>query len=117
VQQFLDAGIHTRVTAYRLLYYAVALVAVWILGLIALFVIGKFMSKRTLRSIENADPNVNATSSELSLRRAYRLLITVAGFYYYLSIPFVILLVIGVAALVTSHTCAWHHSEQSIWRR
>lgn len=101
VQEFLDAGIHTRVTAYRLLIYAVALVVAWIIGLVGLFLIGKLMSKRTLRSIEDADPNATAGSSELSLRKIYRRLISIGGFYYYLSIPFVIFLVIAVAGGIT----------------
>jgi tetratricopeptide (TPR) repeat protein len=100
-QEFLDAGIHTRVTAYRLLIYAVALVLAWIVGLVALFLVGKLMSRRTLRSIEDADPNVATTSAELSLRKLYRRLISVAGFYYYLSIPFVIFLVVAVAGGIT----------------
>jgi len=101
VQRFLDSGVHTRASSYRAILYAVGLVVVWALGLVGLFVVGKLMSRRTLRSIEDADPNLVTSSSELSLRKIYRRLIGFAGFYYYLSIPFVIFLVIGVAAGIT----------------
>jgi hypothetical protein len=100
-QEFLNSGVHTRATAYRSMFYAIGLVVAWIVGLVALFLLGKLMSKRTLKSIEDADPNIAASSSELSLRKMYRRLIGIAGFYYYLSIPFVIFLVLGLAAGVT----------------
>ncbi len=101
VQRFLDSGVHTRASSYRAILYAAALVVIWALGLALLFLVGKFMSKRTLRSIEEADPNTAVSGSELSLRKIYRRLIGVAGVYYYLSIPFVIFLVLAVAAGVT----------------
>ena len=100
-QEFLDSGVHTRASAYRYLIYAGVLVAIWIAGLVLLFLIGKLMSMRTLRSIEDADPNALASSSDFSLRKLYRGLISIAGFYYYLSIPFVVFLVLGVAAGIT----------------
>jgi Zn-dependent protease with chaperone function len=59
------------------------------------------MSKRTLRFIEDDDPNAVASAAELSLRKFYRQLINVSGLYYYISIPFVILTVMGIAGLVT----------------
>ncbi len=97
-QQFLDSGIHNRALGWRALKYALYLVGLWIVGLIVLFVFGKLMSVRTIRTIEQADPNVAASGSELTLRKAYRRLIAVAGVYYYFSFPFVIFLVLGTAA-------------------
>jgi len=100
-QRFLDSGVHTRATAYRAVIYAFVLVAAWAAGLLLLFLVGKLVSKQTLRSIEDADPNAAASSAELSLRKLYGRLIGIAGFYYYLSIPFVIFLVIAVAGGIT----------------
>jgi len=100
-QQFLDSGVHTRATVWHYLIYALYLVAAWILGLGLLFLVGKLMSRKTLRSIESADPNLSASSSDITLRKWYRLLINLAGFYYYISIPVVIFLVILVAAAVS----------------
>ena len=59
------------------------------------------MSRMTLNSLEAANPNSPTSSSELTLRKFYRRLINVAGFYYYISLPVVIFLVIIVAASVT----------------
>jgi hypothetical protein len=100
-QQFLDSGVHTRATVWHYLIYALCLVGVWILGLGLLFLVGKLMSRKTLRSIESADPNLSASSSDITLRKRYRFLINLAGFYYYISIPVVIFLVILVAAAVS----------------
>ncbi|HKY45433.1 MAG TPA: tetratricopeptide repeat protein [Pyrinomonadaceae bacterium] len=100
-QQFLDSGVQTRARVWQYLYYALYLVGAWIVGLTALFVVGKLMSRKTLNSLEKANPNSPASESELTLRKWYRQLINVAGFYYYISLPVVIFLVIIVAASVT----------------
>ena len=100
-QRFLDSGVHTRATVWHYLIYALCLVALWIVGLGLLFLVGKLMSRKTLRSIESGDPNASATSSDITLRKWYRILINLAGFYYYISIPVVIFLVILVAAAIT----------------
>ena len=59
-------------------------------------------SNLTLRSIEEADPNgATATGAkEISLRSLYKRLINVAGVYYYISLPVVIFLVLGVAGSI-----------------
>lgn len=96
-QLFLDSGVHTQASVRRYALYALYLVLAWIGGLVSLFLFGKLMSTQTLKSIENADPNGIATSSDLWLRKFYRWLVNVGGVYYYLSIPFVIFLVLAVA--------------------
>jgi hypothetical protein len=101
VKAFLDSGVHTKVRVWRYSIYAAGLVLVWIVGLTLLFLLGKFMSGRTLRSIETADPNAVTSQAELSLRKWYRLLINIGGLYYYISIPVVMFLVIAVAASIT----------------
>jgi Zn-dependent protease with chaperone function/tetratricopeptide (TPR) repeat protein len=82
----------------RRVFYATA---AWIAGLFLLFVGGKYLSAKTLQSIENADPNAGASGAEASLRRRYRVLVEAAGIYYYISQPFVVILVIAVAGSVT----------------
>lgn len=59
------------------------------------------MSRKTLNSLEEANPNSPVSQSELTLRKWYRQLINVAGFYYYISLPVVIFLVVVVAASIT----------------
>lgn len=81
-----------------LVYVPFALVGVWALGLAALFGAGKFYSRKTLKSIENSDPNDIHGAAQAGLRGAYRKLITIAGLYYYVSQPIVMFLVIAVAA-------------------
>lgn len=99
-QQFLDSGVKTRATVWRSVYYTLYLIGAWIVGLTALFVIGKLMSWKTLTSLEAANPNSPTSSSELTLRRFYRQLINVAGFYYYISLPVVIVLVVIVTGSI-----------------
>ncbi len=98
VQAFLDTGVHTRALAWRAGYFAGGLIAAWALGLLSLFLAGKVFSRLTLRFIENADMNSTVSPAETTLRRYYRGLINLAGSYYYLSIPFVIFLVLAVTA-------------------
>ena len=99
-EAFLASGVGTRARAWRYAHMALYALVVWALGLIVLFFAGRGLSAATLRSVETADPNEVASASELSLRRVYRALIRAAGIYYYLSLPFVIILVIGSTAAV-----------------
>jgi tetratricopeptide (TPR) repeat protein len=100
VRQFLDSGIHTRAMVWRYFFYALYLVAVWMVGLLLLFVLGKVLSSVTLRSLEKADPNNPASGSQVSLRKFYKAVINFAGLYYYFSIPVVLFLVIAVSGSI-----------------
>jgi Zn-dependent protease with chaperone function len=98
---FLASGVHTRATVWRYAYYSLYLVAAWAVGLALLFALGKLLSNLTLRSLEASDPNDLAANREVTLRKVYKKLINIAGFYYYISIPVVIFLVLAVAGSVT----------------
>jgi hypothetical protein len=100
-QQFLDSGVGSSARVWHYVYYTLGLVGVWIVGLVLLFLVGKFMSRTTLRSIEAEDPNQAASNSQLALRRWYRRLINFAGVYYAVSIPIVMFLVLAVAGSLT----------------
>jgi Zn-dependent protease with chaperone function/tetratricopeptide (TPR) repeat protein len=100
VKQFLDSGVHTRAMVWRYFYYALYLVAIWAVGLVLLFILGKVLSSVTLRSLENANPNDPTSESQVSLRKFYKRVINCAGFYYYISIPVVIFLVLAVAGSI-----------------
>jgi len=100
-QQFLDSGVQTRARVWHYVIYALYVVGAWIVGLTTLFLVGKLMSRKTLNSLEEANPNSPVSPSDLTLRKVYRQLINVAGFYYYISLPVVIFLVIIVAASIT----------------
>ena len=114
VQLFLDSGVHTRATAWRWGYYVAFLLAAWACGLVILFLAGKVFSKLTLRFIEGADLNATVSPAETILRQYYRRLIAVAGTYYYISIPFVMFLVLAVtAAIVYGFLYIGQHSHQA----
>jgi Zn-dependent protease with chaperone function len=79
---------------FKYLNVFLALVGVWGLGLAGLFVAGWGLSKKTLKSIEESDPNDLEGTEHKGLRKLYRRVIGIAGIYYYLSQPVVILIVI-----------------------
>lgn len=81
-------------------YIAFGLVAAWALGLFGLFIVGKNLSAKTLRSIEESDPNDISGSDLGSLKKLYRRVISISGAYYYASQPFVIFLVIAAAVAI-----------------
>jgi hypothetical protein len=100
-QAFLDSGVGAKARVWHYAYYALGLVGIWLVGLLLLFLVGKFMSKVTLQSIEAEDPNQPTSKSQLTLRHWYRRLINVAGLYYAISIPIVMFLVLAVAGSLT----------------
>jgi tetratricopeptide (TPR) repeat protein len=99
-QQFLDSGVGTRAAVWRYTFYVLYLAAAWALGLVALFALGKIFSSLTMRSVVDADPDELTGSRHERLRKAYRALITFAGFYYYVSLPVVLCLVLLAAAAI-----------------
>lgn len=100
VQQFLDSGVHTRATVWQYAFYALYLTIAWIAGLVVLFVLGKLLSNATLRAIEQSDPNDLASSKQASLRKIYKAVINFAGFYYYISLPVVLGLVVLISGSI-----------------
>jgi tetratricopeptide (TPR) repeat protein len=101
VQHFLDSGVHRQASVWRYAGYAVIVTVAWIAGLGLLFILGKALSALTLSSIEHSGKSSDVvTSNELTLRKVYRKLIQVAGWYYYVSLPFVVVLLIVAAGTV-----------------
>lgn len=100
VEQFQSSGVHTRAMAWRYTYVALYLVLAWALGLACLFILGGFLSRRTLRYLEEADPQTLTSREQSRLRSVYRKVINVAGLYYYISIPVVIFLILAVSGAV-----------------
>lgn len=97
VVALLDSGIGSRATVWRYAYYSLFLLAAWLIGLALLFLLGKAMSKKTLRWVETSDPNADDPESQAGLRKWYRRLINLGGVYYYFSIPIVMLLTIAIS--------------------
>lgn len=80
--------------SYSYLYLPLWIFGAWIAGLVLLFIVGKVLSSRTISSIENSDPNDISGGGQAGLRKIYKTLITIAGIYYYVSLPFVMALIV-----------------------
>ena len=100
VREFLDSGLHRVAFRWRVGRNTSLTVAVWALGLATLFVAGWILSRATLKQIEQSDPRVPVSDGERRLRRIYRVVLNLAGIYYYVSLPVVMLLVILAAVAV-----------------
>lgn len=96
VQRFLDSGVHSRALGWKWALGLTLVVAGWVVGLALLFGLGSILSKITLRSAERADPNLPLSAGERKLRTFYSILINVAGIYYYISLPIVLIMVLGI---------------------
>lgn len=71
------------------------IVIAWISGIVLLYLIGIILSMITLRSIEQQIKNNNLLAST-KLRKVYKILINTAGFYYYVSLPIIVVLVLSI---------------------
>lgn len=74
----------------------------WLVGMAALFIIGSTLSKLTMRTVENyqSTGQFEASGGERLLRSLYRVVVAVTSGYYYISIPFVILMVVGAVGAI-----------------
>jgi Zn-dependent protease with chaperone function len=97
-----DSGIDRRRHLIRAGQIAGGLLALWALGLLAIFVGGKLLSAATLRAVERhaPEPGDGLVSATRKLRRIYAFAIGLAGVYYYISIPIVIFVVLALMGLV-----------------
>jgi len=100
VREFLDSGIHRRASEWRYATYVGYAAAGWAAGLGLLFIFGKTLSWLTLNSIKRAGSKTMVSPREAWLRKIYRGLIQIAGWYYYVSLPFVAILLIAVAGSI-----------------
>ena len=96
VDAFLDMGINTELLKINIAIYLGIIIGVWGLGLLALFLIGKLFSNSTLKAIENNSLETSAAKPGGWLRSGYKSLINIAGFYYYISLPIILVLVVSV---------------------
>ena len=99
-QRFLNSGIHDVAFRWRAIRNTSVTVGVWALGLATLFITGWTLSRITLHRIEHSDPRIPISTGEKRLRRTYRVVLNLAGIYYYISLPIVLLLVIAVAVVL-----------------
>jgi Zn-dependent protease with chaperone function len=102
VQHALNNGIARNALLTRSLRQGGVAVAFWLLGLGLLYLAGTFLSVATIRALNKEQPARDAQikPSERTIRSIYRVVITILSLYFYVSLPFVILilfLVVGGA--------------------
>lgn len=100
VDRFLDSGVRSRALMWGGAGLFGVIVAAWIGGLVLLSVTGGILSRVTLRHAHRTDTTQHASAMEIRLRSLYRFILNIAGLYYYVSLPIVILMVIAVVAAV-----------------
>jgi tetratricopeptide (TPR) repeat protein len=94
VNRFLNSGVQSKATTWRITRATGWTIGGWAGGLILLCGLGYVLSKATLRQIERSDPTVPISTGEHRLRSVYRTVINLAGVYYYISLPVVTLIVL-----------------------
>jgi Zn-dependent protease with chaperone function len=97
-----DTGIARHLRFVHAFEIAGLLLAAWAAAMLFIFVAGRLMSATALRAIDRhvAEPPGALLAATRSLRRVYAAAIGAAAVYYYLSIPILICLVLGIAGLV-----------------
>ncbi len=84
----------------------------WLVGLLLLYLCGKMFSVITLGATERGDP-ARVSTIQATTRRIYRTLIVVAGLYYYLSLP--MLVVVSIAMPLALAYGLLHVPVLSLW--
>lgn len=96
VEQFLDSGVRSKASTDKYMHWGLWIFLFWAIGFVVLYVVGVILSSYTLRSVEKEFKNNADTKLAHSLRGFYRLLINVAGVYYYISLPVILILVVAL---------------------
>ncbi|MEZ6126295.1 MAG: tetratricopeptide repeat protein [Planctomycetaceae bacterium] len=96
INQYLKLAIDGQKWVWEYAEILALLLAVWAVGLLTITLVGKVLSALSLRSARKALTvgRDDVSSTERWLRRCYRWMISIAGGYYYISLPMVSLLAI-----------------------
>ena len=97
-----ESGLQNQARLFRWLRRGGYLMVAWVLGFGVLFVVGGGLSQLTLATVQRAlqGGDVQSSPAERRLRALYRAVIVVASAYFYISIPFIIVLVLAGGALI-----------------
>lgn len=98
VDEFLNSGIDDEILKINIAIYLGIIVGIWILGLLLLYIIGKLFSRFTLDAIENNQLETSSAKPGGWLRSGYKTLMNVGGFYYYISLPIILILIVAITA-------------------
>lgn len=98
IQETLDGGIQRNANWMRAAIWAGIGVAIWLLGLGLLFLAGSVLCRATLKAINQGSQtrDFQLKPGERRVRSIYRGLVAILSLYFYISIPFVILLLLGI---------------------
>lgn len=94
VDEFLDSGVHRKASILRYGEYFLWILLIWLVGFFMLYIVGIFLSNYTLSTLERHFRTNSSSKLSNILRNFYRFLINIAGVYYYISLPIILILVI-----------------------
>jgi Zn-dependent protease with chaperone function len=102
IQPILDSGISRNASIIRAIRWGAIAFVLWFIGFGVLYLVGTNLSKAMMQAITKASsiPKVEVSPEEKQIRSRYRKVITILSFYYYISIPFVILSLFLVVAVI-----------------
>jgi Zn-dependent protease with chaperone function len=94
VQNALKSGIARNAMIIRFLRWSAVGTVGWFLGLGLLFLIGTYLSRATLRALNKTEPvmNFQVSPGERKIRSVYKVVIGILSLFFYISIPFALLL-------------------------
>jgi Zn-dependent protease with chaperone function/Flp pilus assembly protein TadD len=98
VQEVLDKGIARNALLIRSIRRSGIATVFWLIGLGVLFATGTWLSRATMQALNKATPlsNFQIKPEEGRIRSIYRAVIAILSIYFYISIPFVILILLLV---------------------
>ncbi|MCS7469716.1 DUF1559 domain-containing protein [Stieleria sp. ICT_E10.1] len=108
IAQMLKVAIDNQKWVWEYAEITFWIIMVWLIGLVAIYLLGLLLSRFTLKAIEQDQLDARSFATRL-IRRVYRAVVTVAGVYYYISLPVILVcavalpLTIGYAALSTPY--------------
>jgi Zn-dependent protease with chaperone function len=112
IAQLLKTAIDNQRWVWQYAKILAVLVVVWFVGVVLIVVVGRILSKRTLRTIRDGEPLKRAAADRLT-RRVYRMIVWLASVYYFISLPVMLALSIalplalGYALLMTPYLNLW----------
>jgi len=98
VQEALDQGIRTQARLRRALKGGLYSLVGWLVGLGLLTVVGGLLSRLMLGVVRRTQTSgeFETGRGERFLRNVYRVVIAITSLYYYISIPFLILIIVAI---------------------
>lgn len=98
VQKALDSGIARYALMVRFLRWGSISTVLWLIGLGILFVAGISLSQATMQTLRSSGPimDFQVQPKEQRIRSVYRFVIAILSLYFYISLPFTVLLLLLV---------------------